>query len=82
MWSYKKEEKGYRLYANTEPINFTVLIPFKSCWDGDNQTIIVYWTEDKIKKLVNGLNNGEIPISFKMSKEGIVFTTKLLKEFY
>ena len=82
MWSYKKEEKGYRLYANTEPINFTVLIPFKSYLDGENKTII-YWTEDKIKKLVNGLNNGEIPISFKkMSKEGIVFTTKLPKEFY
>ena len=82
MWSYKKEEKGYRLYANTEPINFTILIPFKSYLDINNK-IIIYWTEYKIKKLVNDLNNGEIPILFKKtSQKGIVFTTKLPKEYY
>lgn len=81
LWSYKKEKKGFRLYANTEPINFTVLFPFKMTMNDDD--IIIYWNENKIKKLVDGLNNGQIPLKFKkITTDGIEFCTKIPKGYY
>ena len=55
MWVYEKQKKDYIIKNTTNGITFK--LPYKQ----ETNNYILYWNEKKVKKLINGLNDGTIP---------------------
>lgn len=55
MWVYEKQKKDYIIKNTTNGITFK--LPYKQ----ETNNYIMYWNEKKVKKLINGLNDGTIP---------------------
>ena len=70
MWSYNKVNNGFQLKYDVDdnpdgyPITgFNVFFPYKY----EGRDYIVYWNEKRMKELVDGLNDGSIPIDITPS---------------
>lgn len=85
MWRYSIVEDGFKIsYDNTDPDTciiegFDFNIPFKTYPTPD--TVLV-WDEDKIEKLVRGLNTKAIPLKFNCETGGISFKMNIPPEVY
>lgn len=59
MWKYKIQgDLGYRIYYEKDTIHISFLVPYR--WEQENT--ILLWSDELINDLVNGLNDGSIPI--------------------
>lgn len=62
MWSYTKTKDGFKLkydfdeQQDNQVSGFDIFIPYKQ----EGRDYLVYWKEEDIEKMVQGLNDGSI----------------------
>lgn len=80
MWSFEKTELGYELICKNEENNINITIPYTY----QDKDMIMYWNDAKIIKLVNDLNEGNIPITIDTTPKkpvGLTLSFKIPKEY-
>ena len=63
MWSYNKTFNGYKITNTSEYTSLSFNLPYEQEYPDS----IMYWTEDTVKCLVDGLNDGSIPFHLNSS---------------
>lgn len=84
VWSYTKNKNGFQLLYDKDNhgedeilTGFNINLPFKQ----ETRDYIIEWTEERVKDMVDGLNNGTITCDLSpLDVNGIGFKMNIPQE--
>lgn len=73
MWFFEKTDFGYKLICKNKKNSLNFTLPYVY----QNKDILMYWTDDKIIKLINDLNSGKIPVNVNIESQNDIMGLKI-----